>query len=123
VPALLRGERRSATLLFLLHYLIAVADRLGDTLKADIIAAIEAVLSTERLGDDFVLHGAGPTLPASDDTRSMRWGLELAAGYLLELIGGPGQAILERYRHDHRGYARVAAGRLSARLSQRKGEV
>ena len=96
---------------------------MDDGVKAEIVESVAAMLTDEKLGDDFVLHGAGPVLPATEDTRSMRWGLELAAGYLLELIGcSSGEAILERYRHDRRAYARVAAGRLTARLAERKGE-
>jgi hypothetical protein len=119
----LRNERRSATLLFMLQYLIAIADQLSATLKAEAIAAVEVMLSDVELGNDFVLHNSNEILPALSDTRSMRWGLELTAGYLLEQIGGSGQVILERYLNDHRGYAKVAATKLTARLSEAKGVV
>jgi hypothetical protein len=123
VPELLIKERRSATLLFLLHYMIAVADQLDDSLKEETITAVIEMLSDKELGNDYMLHGAGPAIDVSEDTRSMRWGLELTASYLLELIGGPGQGILEQYRHDHRAYARTAADKLIARLSEAKGAI
>jgi hypothetical protein len=123
VPELLIMERRSATLLFLLHYMIAVADQLDDGLKEETITAVIEMLSDKGLGNDYMLHGAGPAIDVSEDTRSMRWGLELTASYLLELIGGPGQGILEQYRHDHRAYARTTADKLIARLSEAKGAI
>jgi len=120
--ALLREERRSATLLFLLRYLVSVADRLCDALRAEAIAAIEAMLSAEGLGLDFELHNSGEALPALDDTRSIRWSLELNASYLSALLGGPGRKTLEHYLKDRRGYARAAARKLLERLSAQEGD-
>lgn len=98
----MKSERKSTTLLFMIHYMIAIADQLDQAAKTATIAAIETVLTCERLGDDFILHGSGTTIPATNDTRSMRWGLELACAYLLEMIGGHGRAILQRYENDYR---------------------
>ncbi|MDF2835491.1 MAG: hypothetical protein K0Q63_1131, partial [Paenibacillus sp.] len=93
VIELLHTEKRSATLLFMLHYLISVADQLAGSLQAATIAAIEVMLADPELGDDFELHNSGDALPALPDTRSMRWGIELAAAYALELVGGEGKRI------------------------------
>lgn len=117
----MKSERKSTTLLFMIHYLIAIAEQLDPSSRAEAIAAVESVLAYEQLGDDFVLHGSGTTIPATSDTRSMRWGLELACAYLLEAIGGQGLELLRRYRTDHRGYAKVAAAALTARLAELKG--
>ncbi|GGD47022.1 FAD-dependent oxidoreductase [Paenibacillus nasutitermitis] len=121
VVELLHTERRSATLLFLLHYLIAVYDQLETEMHAGVIHAIHTLLSDRELGEDFFLHGSGPMIDVNEDTRSMRWGLELTAGYLLELMEGLGRLILDRHRNDRRAYVRNAADRLSARLAEAKG--
>ncbi|WP_159882388.1 FAD-dependent oxidoreductase [Paenibacillus puerhi] len=121
VIELLRTEKRSATLLFMLHYLISVADQLSGSMQAETREAVEVMLADPELGNDFVLHHSGEELPALPDTRSMRWGIELAAAYVLELVGGKGRRIFNGYRQDHRGYARVAANKLSERLTAWKG--
>lgn len=116
VVQLLGTERRSTKLLFLLHYLIAVADRLTAGQRERSAAAVEELLRDPELGHDYTvwqLHifKANP----------MDWGIELAAAYLLELLGRSGRAIFEKYARDERGFARKAASRIESRLSAVRG--
>ncbi|TLS51844.1 FAD-dependent oxidoreductase [Paenibacillus antri] len=120
VLARIRCERKCTTLLLYLHYLIAVSGRLADARKAGARAAAQAVLADAELGDDYALHGSGVSIPAAADTRSIKWSLDATAAYLLEVAGGDGRGLLERYARDERGYVRTAAGILLERLKRAK---
>ncbi|MDF2721354.1 MAG: hypothetical protein K0Q59_1029 [Paenibacillus sp.] len=111
-------ERMSTKLLFMLHYLNAVADRLTAEQKSRTISAVEQLLRDPELGDDYTVWNL-----EIRQVNSMDWGLELAAAYLLERIGGNGRVIFERYAQDERGFARNAAKVIASRLPAEKGAV
>jgi hypothetical protein len=117
VVELLVAERTSTKLLFMLHYLIAVADQLTDEQKSRTAAAVEELLRDPELGDDYIVWQL-----YIRKVNSMDWGLELACAYLLERIGGNGKLIFERYAHDERGFARNAAKVIESRLTTARGE-
>jgi hypothetical protein len=121
VVGMLNRERKSTTLLYMIHYLIAVVNKLEQPLKAAMILEIETLLQDDELGADFIVQGSGTTIPSTDDTRSMRWGLELTAAYLLEVAGSDGLAVLQKYKRDYRAYARLAADTLITRLAEKNG--
>jgi HEAT repeat protein len=123
VLELLPAERDSTTLLLLLHYLIAVSDRLTPGRKARAIPHLQAIIADPDIGGDYTLHGSGTSIPATAETRSIKWSLDVNAAYLLERIGGDGRRVLERYAADERGYVREAARRMLARLAGRRPEA
>ena len=119
VASAMRSEKRTITLLYMLHYLINIADQLSDPVKKQIAEDVSVMLSNPKLGEDFPLYGSGAELPCTEDTRSMRWNLELNAGLLLEKLGSnEKERIWNRYKNDYRGYVRLAAERISSRLDQ-----
>jgi hypothetical protein len=117
VVELLATERASTKLLFMLHYLIAVADQLTDEQKLRTVDAVEELLRDPELGDDYIVWQLNIR-----KVNSMDWGLELACAYLLERIGGNGKPIFERYARDERGFARNAAKVIESRLTTARGE-
>lgn len=114
----LATERMSTKLLFMLHYLIAVADQLTVEQKTRTSTAVGQLLRDPELGDDYTVWQL-----KIRKVNSMNWGLELASAYLLELIGGNGKPIFERYAQDERGFARNAAKIIESRLAAVKGAV
>ncbi|WP_199615859.1 FAD-dependent oxidoreductase [Paenibacillus alkalitolerans] len=120
---LLSRERKSTLILLLLHYLIAVAEKMTPEQKRKTAASVGSMLADQDLGNDYLHYGSGDTIPALPETRSIKWSIELTAAYLLEVAGGGGQPIFERYFRDERGYVRGAAAAIFARLSETKGET
>ncbi len=118
--ASLRRERFSTTLLLLLHYAIAVAGRMTDGQQARTRASAQAILDDPGLGGDYKMHNVDASMPAEEETRSIKWSLDLNAAYLLEQVGADGRGTLERYADDARGYVREAAETLLARLARGK---
>ncbi|TBL75679.1 FAD-dependent oxidoreductase [Paenibacillus thalictri] len=116
-------ERKSTTVLYMLHYLVAVAEQLTDQQKARLEQAIGQLLQDPELGDDYFVKGSHGITPTKGECSSMRWGIEITAGYLLGRIGGDGLQVLRTYMQDRRGYARTAAAMMTARLSEAKGAV
>src|SRR5690606_14061510 len=58
VIPLLRTERKSTTILYILHYLIAVADELAKEQRAQAMEAIESLLQEPELGTDYFVKGS-----------------------------------------------------------------
>jgi hypothetical protein len=114
-------EQKSTTLLLLLHYLISISGKLTNHQKEQTQTLVKSVISDSEIGNDYTLHGSGVSIPATADTRSIRWSIDLTSSYLLEMIGGNGQSLLQHYSQDERGYVRVAAATLLERLKQMKG--
>lgn len=121
VVALLAVEQKSTLLLLLLHYLISVAKAMSSEQKKNTVASIGRMLEKSDLGDDYMHHGSGDTIPAGPDTRSIRWSLELNAAYLTALVGIDASPIFESRLRDERGYVRVAAATMYKRLLTGKG--
>jgi hypothetical protein len=123
VIELLRTERKSTNILYMLHYLVAVADQMAKEQKVQADQAIQELLQDPELGDDYFVKGSHGITPTKGECSSMRWGIEITSGYLLERIGGDGEMLLQHYSQDHRGYARTAAAIMMSRLSETKGAV
>jgi hypothetical protein len=115
-------ERKSTTVLLLLHYLIAIADKLNDEQRLLTQRILLSVMADSELGNDYTLHGSGVSIPSTPDTRSIKWSLDVTGAYLLGLLGGNGESLLRHYAQDDRGYVRVAATTLLERLKRGKGE-
>lgn len=121
VLEMISTERKSTILLLLLHYLISISEKLTDNQKEQTLPLVLSVLSDSELGNDYTLHGSGVSIPATAYTRSIKWSIDLTSAYLLEMLGGNGKSLLQQYSQDERGYVRVAAATLFARLKQVKG--
>ncbi|WP_432876951.1 FAD-dependent oxidoreductase [Kribbella sp. CA-245084] len=122
-PAIRRlaSERSSPAVLYLLHYLIAVADELTERQHNDIDGAIATMIRDPQTGEDFTVQGSGEAGPTHTAGSSMRWGVELTASYLLDLIGIDGSPIRARYEQDERAYVRRYGRILRDRLQATKG--
>ncbi|MEK3724720.1 FAD-dependent oxidoreductase [Paenibacillus sp. FSL H8-0034] len=123
VIELLRTERKSTTLLYMLHYLVAIADQMTEEQQRLADKALRELLQDPELGDDYFVKGSHGITPTKGECSSMRWGIEITSGYLLGRIGGDGESLLQQYLQDYRGYARTAAAVMMARLSETKGAV
>jgi hypothetical protein len=119
----LHTERRSTAVLYLLHYLIAVADQFSDEQRGQAEEAIAVLLSDQELGSDYFVKGSHGIAPTKGDSSSMKWGIELTAASLLEWLGADGDSIVLRYMQDSRGYARAAARRMLEHLAGKKGAI
>lgn len=119
--ARLADERTSSTILYLLHYLIAVADQLTETQRNDLVGAITAMMQDPQTGEDFTVQGSGEAGPTHTAGSSIRWSVELTASYVLDLIGADGAPIRARYDLDERGYVRRFGRILHHRLQVTKG--
>lgn len=117
----LTNEPASSTVLYLLHYLIAVADQLDETQRGELAAAIAAVLRDPQIGEDFTVQGSGEAGPTHTADTSIRWSVDLTASYVLDLIGADGAPVRARYELDERGYVRRFARILRERLQVAKG--
>jgi hypothetical protein len=85
--------------------------------------AVFTLLRRPELGDDFIVKGSHGITPTQGQSTSMKWGIELSAAYLLELLGYKGKAILNKYKADERKYAANAAELMLARLENVEGGV
>ncbi|MFK7691362.1 FAD-dependent oxidoreductase [Paenibacillus sp. HJGM_3] len=121
VLQLLPAERSSTTLLLFLHYLISISGQLNDSQKQRAQLLIRSVISDSEIGNDYTLHGSGVSIPATPYTRSIKWSIDVTSFYLLEMLGGEGRSLLQQACQDDRGYVRVAAATLLARLKPIKG--
>lgn len=108
-----------AEMLHVLHYVMAVADRLDAPSRRSAAGRIEELLRLPRLGDDWV--SGGGTADVQRDV-SIRWNLELNGAYALCVLGETkGRARLEAYRRDPRIFVRNMADALLERLADRAG--
>jgi hypothetical protein len=112
----LADERTSSVVLYLMHYLIAVTERLSDEERSRLERNIRALLDDPDTGGDFTVQGSGEAAATHSPGSSMRWGVELTASYLLDLTERDGSAIRQRYDDDERGYARRYSRILAQRL-------
>lgn len=95
--------------LYILHYLIEVADRLSAESKAAAVERVKRLLAGDDLGRQWGrIHHHQVTI---------RWSLELTGAYLLGVLGDEeGIRGLERGLQDRRVFVRTAAERLIERL-------
>jgi hypothetical protein len=117
----MKSERESTIQLYLLHYLKQIAEQLNTEQRKLMVIAVETLLKDPSLGDDFIVQGSGDAMATNSNASSMKWGLELTAAFVLEQVGGKGGMILERYAQDERGYARLAAAVINAKLGRKEG--
>jgi hypothetical protein len=118
---ILSSEHKSSHLLFILKYFIGISPRMSVTQKNHTAEAVFTLLGRPALGDDFIVKGSHGITPTQGQSTSMKWGIELSAAYLLELLGYKGKAILNRYQTDERKYAANAASLMLARLENVEG--
>lgn len=106
----LREEDMLPGLLYMLHYLIAVADRLPGPLADQAAAEVEALLARSDLET------------SQPSGQSYLWSVELTAACLLVLLGkDAGWGIIEAGRRHRRGFVRTAANMIADRLKRRWG--
>lgn len=123
VIAMLTNERRSPIILYLLHYLTAVADQLSDSDRDTAIGHLHSMLSESDLGDDYSTQDSGQRPDAPSESTSMAWGIELTAGYFFEQVGADGRPIIASYLDDERGYCRRFARLLLDRLDAKEASA
>lgn len=116
----LTTERISSVVLYLLHYLIDVADSLTAEQGLALRDSLALLLSDPDVGGDFTVQGSGEAAPTHSDGSSIRWGVDLTASYLLDLIRADGSAIRRRYDDDERAYVRRFSDILTGRLQDRR---
>ncbi|CAG7646388.1 hypothetical protein PAESOLCIP111_05157 [Paenibacillus solanacearum] len=120
---ILGSERKSSHLLFILQYFIRISPKMSVEQKKQTAEAVLALLQRPDLGDDFIVKGSHGITPTLGKSTSMKWGIELSAAYLLELLGHRGKAILDNYLKDERKYAVNAAELMLARLANPEGSA
>lgn len=96
-------------ILHVLHYLIEVSGQLPLDVQTKVKQKVKELLARPDLGEDWQVN--------MQLDNSIRWNMEMTAGYLLVLLGeNSGYAILDNYMTDRRAYARNMAQRLKSRL-------
>ncbi|MDF2724996.1 MAG: hypothetical protein K0Q59_4671 [Paenibacillus sp.] len=100
-----------ARILYILHYLIEVADGLDEKTRTAAIAKVSELSRRTDIGSSWgALHG---------HPVSIRWSVELTAAYLLHLLGKPSESVIRGYERHERVFLRTAAKKLEERLRGR----
>ena|GEM_PF-1488718 len=109
-------EKESDAILHILHYLLAVVDRLDQKERERLEEALHRLLAWTERGAEYRVWGGVP--------QSMQWSIDLACAALLVRLSDPeGPEIFDRLSRDHRGYVRRAASWIRRRMGAGGGSL